>query len=72
VSIKLLVKKLIHGRNIDQRIFLWYTNKSNEYPLSPSGGRGGAFVVIRGIGLGFKKRGSYANEDESGQVLQGG
>ncbi|MGZ3591471.1 MAG: hypothetical protein ACXU99_12510 [Thermodesulfobacteriota bacterium] len=32
MSINLLVKKLIHDRNIDPKIFLCYTNKSNEDP----------------------------------------
>ena len=30
MSIKLLVRKLIHPWNLDRKIFLWYTNETNE------------------------------------------
>jgi hypothetical protein len=30
MSIKLLVRKLIHHWNLDRKIFLWYTNKTND------------------------------------------
>lgn len=61
MSINLLVKKLIHDSNIDQRIFLWYTNKANgiecaiarEHSLSF-----GEFVQSH------KRRGFYARKDE--------
>ena len=63
MSINLLVKKLVHFWNIDQRIFLWYTNNTNDSEYNE-------YAVIRGIcyhsrnSSAFQEERSYANENE--------